>query len=190
MKHMAAVAASLACLAACGGSGSGKDGTPGNGGVIVPFEDRVRDLDAAATRLADLDFTDRRPASGTAVYRGHLGATAVIAGAAPDFVVAQVEMTARFSSGTLDGAFTQLGSADGTVTGSGAFEAGTFGRTGIDSGVSGTLRKGGTVHAIAGTFRGDFLGADARGIGGGIETTLSRNGAPSGRLDGELWAER
>lgn len=190
MGRIAASVASLACLAACGGSGGGNDGTPGNGGVIVRFEDQLRALDAAAVRLADLDFTASPPATGIAVYRGHLGATMAIAGAAPDFVVAQVEMTARFSSGTIDGRFTNLTTQGGTVSGAGLFHDGTFGPSGIDGGVSGTLRRDGVDHTIAGTFRGDFLGAEAQGIGGGVEATLGRQGALVGRFDGEVWAER
>jgi hypothetical protein len=139
---------------------------------------------------ADLDFTDPMPGSGSAVYRGHLGATAVLDGAAPTVVVGEVEMTALFASGTIGGTFRNLVSAEGDVSGSGVFGGGRFGATGIESALSGTLRRGGVEHAVAGTFRGVFLGAGAVGIGGGVEATLSRDAAQSGRLDGELWAER
>lgn len=190
MGRIAALAAGLACLAGCGGSDGGSGGTPGDGGVIVRFEDRVAALDAAAARLADLDFTGTRPTAGFAVYRGHLGATADVAGAAPEMVVADVTMTARFGSGTIDGSFTNLASEGGAISGSGQFHGGTLGPAGIDSGVSGMLLRDGSAHAIGGTFRGDFLGAGAEGLGGGIEAVLTRDGAPSGRLDGEVWAER
>ena len=191
MMRLAVSAALVLGISACGGGGGGgSDGrTPGNGGVIVRFEDQVRALDAAAARMADLDFSGTLPGSGSAVYRGHLGATAVVDGAAPDFVVAEVEMTALFASGTIGGTFRNLASSRGDVSGGGVFDGGRFGPSGIESPMAGTLSRGGAAHAIDGAFRGAFLGEGARGLGGGMEATLSRDGASTGRLDGELWAE-
>jgi hypothetical protein len=177
----------------CGGSGGGADGgnggSPGNGSAIVSHADQVRALDAAAARLADLDLTETLPATGSATYAGHLGATAVIDGAAL-LVTAEVALTARFGSGTISGSFVNASAADGTVAGSGLFESGTFGPAGIEAGVSGTLVRAGTAHAIAGAMRGAFLGPGAQGIAGAIEAEVSRGGVSSGRFDGELWAEK
>jgi hypothetical protein len=179
----------VAGLAACGGGGGGSnDGTAGDGSAIVSHADQVRALDAAAARLADLDLTDRLPTTGSATYAGHLGATADIGGA-PVFVTAGVALTARFGGGTITGTFTDARAADGTVTGSGRFEGGTFGPAGIEAVVAGTLVRSGTAHAVAGDLRGAFLGTGAQGIVGAIEAELRVGGVPSGRFDGELWAE-
>ena len=180
----------LAGLVACGGSGgSGNGGMPGDGSAIVSHEEQARALDAAAARLADLDFTPTLPSSGTATYAGHLGATAVFGGEVPVFVTAEVALTARFVSATISGSFAGATSADRTVTGSGAFTGGTMGPAGIDASVSGTLSRAGVAHSVDGGFRGAFLGPGAQGIVGGIEAELLRDGAPSGRFDGEVWAE-
>jgi hypothetical protein len=104
-------------------------------------------------------------------------------------VTAEVELTARFVSATISGSFSNATSADATVAGSGDFAAGTLGPAGIDASVTGTLSRDGVVHGIDGGFRGAFLGPGAQGIVGGIEAELRRDGAPSGRFDGEVWAE-
>jgi hypothetical protein len=181
----------LAGLAACGGGGGADDGgggAPGDGSAGVSHADQLRALDAAAARLADLDLTLGLPTSGSATYAGHLGATAVIDGT-PVFVTADVELTARFGSGTIFGSFANARAADGAVDGGGAFANGTFGPAGIEAGVSGTLVRSGTAHAIAGDLRGAFLGPGAEAVVGAIEAGLSRGGVPSGRFDGEVWAE-
>lgn len=183
----------LAGLAACGGGGGGGGadgggGPPGDGSAGVSHADQLRALDAAAARLADLDPTVSWPASRSATYAGHLGATAVIDGA-PVFVTAAVELTARFGSGTIFGSFSDARAADGTVDGGGEFANGTFGPAGIEAEVSGTLLRAGTAHAIAGDLRGAFLGPGAEAVVGAIEAGLSRGGVPSGRFDGEVWAE-
>jgi hypothetical protein len=108
---------------------------------------------------------------------------------APVFVTAEVSLTARFGGGTITGTFANARSADGTLAGSGRFEAGSLGPTGIEAGVTGTLVRSGTAHAVAGNLRGTFLGSGAQAVVGAIEASLSRSGAPSGRFDGELWAE-
>jgi hypothetical protein len=177
-------------LAACGGSGgSGNGGTPGDGSAIVTHGEQARALDAAAARLADLDFTDTLPATGTGTYAGHLGATATFGGE-PVFVTAEVALTARFGAGTISGSFAEASAADGTVTGSGRFEDGRFGPAGIEAAVSGTLAMSGASPTVDGDLRGAFLGTGAQGIAGAIEGRLLRNGAEAGRFDGELWAER
>lgn len=176
-----------AALAACGGSGNG--GTGGDGSALVNHADQVRALDAAAARLADLDLTDTLPASGSATYAGHLGATAVIEGD-PVFVTAAVALTARFGSGTIFGTFSDARAADGTVDGAGQFGNGPFGVAGIETEVTGTLTRSGTAHAVAGDLRGAFLGPGAQGIVGAVEAELTRGGQPSGRFDGEVWAEK
>ena len=181
----------LAGLAACGGgggAGDGNGGAPGDGSAGVSHADQLRALDAAAARLADLDLTGSLPASGSASYAGHLGASAVIDGA-PVFVTAAVELTARFGSGTIFGSFANARAADGTVDGGGEFANGTFGPAGIEAGVSGTLVRAGTTHAIAGDLRGAFLGPGAEAVVGAIEAGLSRGGVSSGSFDGEVWAE-
>jgi hypothetical protein len=189
MHRLAAAAAVLFCLSACGGGGGASIGAPGDGSVFLRFEDRVDALDAVAARLADAEFAATTPVSGSAVYRGRMGATVVLEGAA-DFVVAEVELTALFAGGTIGGTFSALASAGGEVSGAGVFDGGRFGASGIETSVAGTLGRNGTDHAIAGGFRGAFVGADAGGIVGGVEATLDRGGAASGRLDGEVWAER
>lgn len=191
MRHVPALVLATA-LAACGGSGGGADGgnggSPGNGSAIVTHEEQARALDAAAARLADLDLTGSLPASGSATYAGHLGATAVIDGV-PVFVTAAVELTARFGSGTILGGFSDVRAADGTADGGGEFANGTFGPAGIEAGVTGTLVRSGATHAITGDLRGAFLGPGAQAVVGAIEAGLSRGGMPSGRFDGEVWAE-
>ena len=179
----------LAGLAACGGSGGGgNDGTAGDGSAIVSHADQLRALDAAAARLADLDLTDTLPTTGSATYAGHLGATAVIGGD-PVFVTAGVTLTARFGGGTISGSFSDARAADGTVTGSGRFDGGIFGPAGIEAPVTGTLVRSGTAHTVACDLRGAFVGSGAEGIVGTMEAELRRGGSPSGRFDGELWAE-
>jgi hypothetical protein len=187
------VLTALSGLAACGGGGGGRSdggsgGSPGDGSDLVSHADQLRALDAAAARLADLDPTESLPASGSATYAGHLGATAVIDGA-PVFVTAAVELTARFGSGTIFGSFATVRAADGSVDGAGQFANGTFGPAGIETGVTGTLVRAGATHAIAGDLRGAFLGPGAQAVVGAIEAGLSRGGVPSGRFDGEVWAE-
>jgi hypothetical protein len=174
-----------ALLPACGGGESAGDGS-----AIVNHEAQVRALDAAAARLADLDPTSVLPGTGTAVYAGHFGATADLAGADPLFVTAEVSLTARFGPGTIDGRYSKASAAGGGVSGQGAFVNGTIGPAGIDAEVTGTLITGARTHNVVGTFRGTFLGPGAGALGGGIETVLTRNGSVAGRLDGELWAEK
>jgi hypothetical protein len=177
-------------LAACGGSGgSGNGGTGGDGSAIVRHAHQARALDAAAARLADLDFTATLPASGTASYAGHLGATSVFAGA-PVFVTADVALTARFGAGTFTGTFSDASAADGTVAGSGRFDNGTLGPAGIAAEVTGTLVRSGAAHTIDAGMRGAFLGVGAEGLVGSIEGRLLSGGAETGRFDGEVWAER
>jgi hypothetical protein len=146
---------------AAGSGGSGNGGTGGDGSAIVRHAEQARALDAAAARLGDLDFTATLPASGTASYAGHLGATAVFAGA-PVFVTADVALTARFGAGSISGTFSDASAADGSVTGSGRFDNGTLGPAGIAADVTGTaraLRRG--AHGRCG-MRGAFLGAGRR----------------------------
>jgi hypothetical protein len=177
-------------LAACGGSGgSGNEGTGGDGSAIVSHSAQVRALDAAAARLGDLDFTATLPASGTASYAGHLGATAVFSGA-PVFVTAEVAMTARFGAGTISGTYSEAGAADGSVTGSGRFDNGAIGATGITAEVTGTLLRSGAAQTVDADLRGAFLGSGAEGLVGTIEGRLLTGGAETGRFDGEVWAER
>lgn len=179
----------LAGLAACGGSGSGKDGTPGDGSAIVSHADQLRALNATAARLADQDFTPVLPSRGTATYSGHLAGLAVFGGSEPVLVTATVNLTAQFVPATISGSFSNARSADDTVSGSGAFTNGTLGPAGIDSSLSGTLSRSGEALAVDGAFRGAFLGRDAQAIVGGIEADLRRNGAPAGRFEAEVWAE-
>ena len=192
MRHVPALVLATT-LAACGGSGGGADGgnggSPGDGSAIVTHEEQARALDAAAARLADLDFTEALPTSGTGTYAGHLGATATFGGA-PVFVTAEVALTARFGAGTISGSFAEASAGDGTVTGYGRFEDGRFGPAGIEAAVTGTLFRSGDARTVEGDLRGAFLGAGAQGIAGAIEGRLMRNGAEAGRFDGELWAER
>jgi hypothetical protein len=190
MRRGLAMLAMATGLAACGGSGgSGNDGTGGDGSAIVGHADRVRALDAAAARLGDLEFTANLPSSGAASYSGTLGATAVFDGA-PAFVTADVALTARFGAGTISGGFSGAGSEDGTVSGSGLFTEGTALRSGIDAPVTGTLTRSGVAHEVRGNLRGAFLGPGAEAVVGAVEARLLRGGAETGRLDGELWAER
>lgn len=177
-------------LAACGGSGgSGNGGTGGDGSAIVDHAVQVRALDARAARLADLDVTASLPPSGTAIYTGQMGATAVF-GSAPVFVTADVELTVRFGAGTISGSFARASSADRSVRGSGRFGEGAASDTGIDAPVTGTLTRSGTAHDIDGRLRGAFLGEGAEAVGGAVEGRLLQGGAEAGRFDGELWAER
>jgi hypothetical protein len=177
-------------LAACGGSGgSGNGGTGGDGSAIVRHTDQARALDAAAARLADLDFTATLPAAGTASYAGQLGAMAVFEGA-PVYVTADVALIARFGAGSISGTFSEASAADGTVSGSGRFDNGTVGSSGIAADVAGTLVRSGAAHAVDAGMRGALLGTGAEGLVGTIEGRLLRGGAESGRFDGEVWAER
>jgi hypothetical protein len=179
----------LAGLAACGGGGGGGNDVTLDAPATGSHTQQLRALNSTAERLADQDFTPDLPTSGSATYTGHLAGLAVFGTAEPVLVTAGVTLTAEFVPGTIAGSFTNARSADDAVSGSGTFTDGAIGPAGIDTRVTGTLSRAGTVHAVDGAFRGAFLGANARAIVGGIEADLRRDGTAAGNFQAEVWAE-
>jgi hypothetical protein len=185
MTKMRAIAAILGLvLSGCGGGGTadGPDGPM----VLDPNLERA-ELDALADDLADLDFTMDLPAGGEAVYDGYAGLTAASAGQETLFVTGRVALTARFGSGTIAGRIDRFAASGGAgVAGDIALQDGQVGITGFTGDLDGTFRAWGRDHQVAGTATGAFLGADAAGLAGAVDATLSGGGT----LSGEIWARR
>jgi hypothetical protein len=184
-KNAALAGFAVIFLSACGGGSTGSvpfSQTP-NPPQTAPaspqatFENRVTRGTALVESFEAAGPTTVMPTSGTAQYRGVAGFSDVQDFEQADvFVTSDIAMTANFtaSGGTISGELSNFIAKDDEstfipISGTLAIASADISGATFSSTVSGTLVGEGETVPVTGQVDGQFVGADAAGIGAEIE---------------------
>lgn len=182
-SRLALLLAPVALLSACGGGST----TSLSEASFSQLEDRGLAL-ADRFETADVTTVENMPVSGTASYSG---VAAYMEGGLLDKTILELtttdeaslasamQLNANFSSGTIDGAFTNFQSDQegyGDVNGRINIRDGEIFENQLIADLDGTIDGGGERGTITGVMGGAFLGRRGQGVGGAMDMVFTDTG--------------